>query len=291
MAKNKRKISSTQRDKSVIEVAKKLKAAGILSKKANLHSGRYVSRGVLKKVIEKQHLAHLNYQAVKVPKELAKAAKERGFEVVGGNKIVGPKDGMFSRRLKAGELTGVKPVKGGYFEEVVLPYSVFDMKSLVHQLELGIDSYKLPNEQFAFKFHGHESYKAFMNTEQMLTYLRGYKTLFDPGGSLKPEELTEEFQNLVILRLHPNDTRRLIPSKERRKKMGRTNATGRNTGRAGKTLSERLAAMHPRRAEAVRKKRAERAQKQREEMAKDPKKLEAYRAAARKRAHKSYHGE
>lgn len=289
MAKNKRRISATQRDKSVIEVAKKLKKAGILSKQVNLHSGRYVSRGVLKKVIEKQHLAHLDYQAVKVSRAVAQAAKERGFEVVAGNKIIGPKDTLFKKRLISGELTGVKPVKGGYMEEVVLPHTVFDMKSLVHQLELGIDSLKLPNEQFAFKFFGHESYKAFMNTEQMLTYLRGYKTLFDPGGSLKPEELTEEFQNLVIVRLHPNDTRRLIPSKERRKKMGRVNPTGRNTGNNRKTLSERLASMHPRRAERVRAKRAERAKQQRENMT--PEQKAAYKEAARKRAHKSYHGE
>lgn len=287
MAKNKRRISATQRDKAVIDVAKKLKKAGILSKKANLHSGRYVSRGVLKKVIEKQHLAHLNYQAVKVSKDLARQAKERGFEVVAGNKIVGPRDGAFKKRLLSGELTGVKPIKGGYMEEVVLPHTVWDMRSLVNQLETGIDSLKLDNEYFAFKFYGHESYRAFMDTQDMLKYLRGYKTLFDPNGALKPEELTEEFQNLVIFRLHRNDVRRLIPTPDWRKKNRKPDRTGRSSGR--KTLSERLENMHPNRAAKIRADRAAKQKAKRDAMT--PAERDAYKIAARKRAHKSYHGQ
>lgn len=287
MAKNKRRISATQRDKAVIEVAKKLKKAGILSKKANLHSGRYVSRGVLKKVIEKQHLAHLNYQAVKVSKKLAEEARQRGFEVVQGNKIVGPRDTLFKKRLLAGELTGVKPVKGGYMEEVILPHTVWDMRSLVNQLESGIDSLKLDDEQFAFKFYGHESYRAFMDTDDMLKYLRGYKTLFDPNGALKPEELTEEFQNLVIFRLHRNDIRQLIPTVEWRKKNRKPDRKGRS-GSGRKSLSERLDGMHPNRAAKVRQLRAEKEKAKRDAMT--PKQRKAYKEAARKRAHKSYHG-
>lgn len=287
MAKNKRRISATQRDKAVIDVAKKLKKAGILSKKANLHSGRYVSRGVLKKVIEKQHLAHLNYQAVKVPKKLAQEAKERGFEVVAGNKIIGPRDGAFKKRLLSGELTGVKPIKGGYMEEVVLPHTVWDMRSLVAQLETGIDTLKLPNEYFAFKFYGNESYRAFPDTEDMLKYLRGYKSIFDLNGSLKPEELQEEFQNLVIFRLHRNDAGRLIRSPDRRKKERKPNHTGRSSGR--KTLSERLEQMHPRRAEKIRADRAAKAKEKRDAMT--PAQREAYKEAARKRASKSYYGQ
>lgn len=238
-------------------------------------------------------MANLNYKAIKVSRKVAKAAKERGFEVVRGNYIIGPNERTFKKRLQEGQLTGVKPVKGGYMEEVVLPHTVFDMRSLVAQLEEGIDTLKLDNEQFAFKFYGHESYRAFMNTEQLLNYLRSYKSMFDVGGSMKAEDLTEEFENLVILRLHRNDTRRLIPSKDLRKKQrrGRPNATGRS-GSNRRSLAEKLAQIHPAEANRIRKKRAEKARLQREEMrTKDPVGYKAYKEAARKRAHKYYHGE
>lgn len=289
MAKNKRKISKAQRDKISIDIAKALKKSGILSKQTNLHSGRYISRDVLAKVKQYQFAADLGYKATPVSKEVAKAAKERGFQVVGGNKIIGPNTAQFSKRIKEGKLTGVRPVKGGLMEEVVLPHSVMDMYSLVAQLEEGIDTLKLPEEQFAFKFFGNESYRAFRDTADLLGYLKHYKSIFTPSGSLKAEDLQEEFQNLVLFRLHPHDVDRNIrgPAKRKADKLaaGKTGADGR---RPKKSLAEKLQNMPQERAKRIRDKMAKQSSERRAALAANPAKQEEYRQKARERARASY---
>ena len=217
MAKSKARISQAQRDKIVIETAKILKSKGLLSKQANLHSGRFVSRGVLKRVKELQHVAALDYIGVKVPAKTIKAAKERGYMISNG-RVIGPKSTRFRNRINKGELTGIKPVRGGFMEEVTLPHTVMDMYGLVDQLETGIDTFKLDNEHFAFRYKGAESFRGFRDTEDLLSYLKHYKAIFAPGGSLKAEDLQEEFDALTIFRLHPNDERYLLPSKAERAK-------------------------------------------------------------------------
>lgn len=281
MSKNKRRIASTQRDKIAIQVAKELKKAGILSKQANLHSGKYISRGVLQKVKEYRAAADLGYKAVTVSKATAKAAKERGYQVVQGNRIIGPATPQFRNRLKAGALTGVKPVRGGLMEEVTLPHTVMDMHSLVAQLEDGIDTLKLPDEYFAFKYKGAESYRAFMNTDDLLEYLKHYKGIFSPNGSLKAEDLQEEFDALTIFRLHRHDIRANIRGPGRRPKAPSSN-------RNRKSLAEKLETMHPDRAARIRKKMAAKSAAQREARMANPVALERYKEKARVRAAKSY---
>jgi hypothetical protein len=288
MAKNKRRISAAQRDKSVLETAKILKSKGLISKQANLHSGRFVSRGVLKKVKELQHVAALDYVGIKANKDVIKAAKERGY-MVANNRVIGPKSTSFRNRMQKGELTGIKPVKGGFMEEVVLPHTVMDMMSLMEQLENGIDTLKMPNEQFAFKFFGNESYRAFRDTEDLLQYLRHYKSIFTPSGSLKNEDLQEEFQNLTIMRLHVADIGLTIRSPDTRRKQ-KKEARARGEGRAykGRSLAEKLEAMHPQRAARIRKKMAERSAEKRAKLAADPKKHKEYKEKAKERAKRSY---
>ena len=294
MAKNSRKPSAAQRDKSNIERAKILKKAGILSKQAKLHSGSYISKEVLRKVRQYQSSADLGYKAVKVSKATAQAAKERGYQVVAGNKIIGPATPTFRNRLKKGELTGVRPVKGGMMEEVILPHSVYDMRSLAEQLESGIDTLKMPNEQFAFKYHGNESYRAFMNSQQLLDYLRHYKGLSYMNGSQKPEDLQEEFEALTIFRMHPNDVTKNIRGPQRRvqdRKRERMQAIKDGTYVAkphkGKSRAERLAAMHPMRQRKFLEREAARDRARRDAIAADPAKAKAYKEAAKARAKRS----
>lgn len=218
MSKNSRKPSAAQRDKLAIEIAKRLKKAGVLSKQAKLHSGRYISKEVLRKVRQYQDIARLNYGTVKVSKEIAQAAKERGYAVVQGNRIVGPKTAQFRNRLRSGAVTGVKPVTGGYMEEVILPHTVADIPSLMGQLESGIDTLKLPNEQFAFKYRGNESYRSFMNSKQLYEYLQHYKGFSQQSMSEKPEDQQEDFDAITIFRLHPNDVPFNLPTIRERKK-------------------------------------------------------------------------
>lgn len=248
MSKNKRKIGTAQRDKYNISVAKKLKQAGIISKQAKLHSGKYISRGVLAKVREYEAAANLGYRAVTVTKEIARAAKERGYQVVAGNKIIGPNSNTFRARLKGGTITGVRPVKGGMMEEVSLPHNVMDMQSLVAQLQDGIDTLKMPEEHFAFKYHGNESYRTFMSSHELIEYMMHYRNIFDKTGSLKAEDLQEEFAEFKIFRLHPSSIRQNIPGptfrrKRAEKKRREAIARGEAVPKRGKTWAERMASM------------------------------------------------
>lgn len=252
MKKSKRKTSSAQRDKYNISVAKKLKEAGIISKRANLHSGHYISKGVLSKVRAYEAVANLGYKAVPVSKDIAKAAKERGYQVVAGNKIIGPNSPTFKKRLKEGVITGVRPVKGGMMEEVSLPHNVMDMQSLVTQLQEGIDTLKMPEEHFAFKYHGNESYRTFMSSRELIEYMMHYRGIFDHAGSLKAEDLQEEFAEFKIFRLHPSTIRQNIPGpnfRKRRAKQKRADAIARGEPVPPlfnrKTWQERMDAMTP----------------------------------------------
>ena len=256
MAQSKRKIYKTQRDKKAIAIAKKLKAEGVISKQAKLHGGRYISKEVLQKVKEYQAIARLNYTTIAVDKKTAKAAKERGYTVVQGNRIVGPKTPSFRNRLKSGQLTGVKPVKGGYMEEVTLPHTIYDMQTLIEAGD--IDTLKLDNEYFAFKYKGAESYRVFQNTQLMLDYILGYKSVAAAIKTQKPEDLQEEFSNFTIMRLHADDIRNVIPTaQERRRRAAAARAEKIRNGeyitrKSKKTWKERLDNMPEYRAEKLR---------------------------------------
>lgn len=292
MVKSKAKASAAQRDKTNILIAKILKEKGVISKQANLHSGRYISKGVLKKVRQYEQIARLDYVTVKVNKAVAKAAKERGYEVVQGNRVVGPKSTQFRNRLKKGEITGIKPVKGGYMEEVILPHTIFDMRGLIEQLKEGIDTLKLPSEQFAFKYRGNESFRAFMNSQQLLDYLMHYKGIETAINSNKAEDLQEEFDAITIFRLHPNDISKALPNqKERQKRSAARRAERiRNGEYVPRRVSrkDRLAKLPPKvRERILEKDRLAKAAK-RAALQSDPKALEQYRQAARERAAKSW---
>lgn len=292
MAKSKRKPSATQKDKYWIQVAKRLKENGIISKQAKLHGGKFISKEVLKKAKQFEHTALLNYKTVKVSKSVAQAAKDRGFQVVAGNKIIGPKDPKFRNRLKSGAITGVKPVKGGMMEEVILPHTIYDMRTLMETLEDGgLDSLKLTNEQFAFKYKGNESYRAFMNGQQLLEHLRHYKGVNSAIMSNKAEDLQEEFDAFTIFRLHPSFRGMNLPSvEERAKRRAARRAQAIRDGkyivrkRRGKTRADRLDNMPEWRVNKILDKAAEYDRKRRAKLQENPAKLQEYRDKAKARA-------
>ena len=290
MANHKRKIYSTQRNKLAIQVAKYLKEKGIISKQAKLHGGKYISREVLAKVHKYQDAAALGYTTVKVSKATAKAAKDRGFQVVRGNRIIGPATPTFRNRLKAGQMTGIRPVKGGYLEEVELPHTIYDFATLIEHGD--IDSLKLPNEYFAFTYNGGESKATFGSTKQLIDYIMGYKSVQrDLEQSQRPEDRQEAFEKFVIMRLHPNDVRLLIPNAETRyrramAKRAQMIRDGQITKRRGRSWADKLENMSPRQAARVREKKRLAAEKYREKMSKVD--LKAYKEKGRERARQSY---
>lgn len=283
MAKSRRKIYATQQDKVTVALAKKMKERGLLSKQAKLHGGHYISQGVLKKVRELKTVAALNYKGHKVSRAVAKAAKERGYSVIMGNRIIGPAEQRFTRRLKRGELTGIIPVKGGFMEQVTLPHTVFDFHTLIEQLGEGIDSLKLPDEQFAFTYRGHKSLVAFPDTESLLKRFLHYESRFNQGEL--PENTEDElFDSFVIFRLHREDVPANIPSRDERRAMRKRQMTPTGRSYSGPTRAEKLDRMHPDRAARQRARYAERDRLKREKIRANASTDRIYKEASKLRA-------
>ena len=295
MAKHKRKISASQRDKVAIAKAVVLKRKGLLSKQTKLHGGKYISRGVLKKVEQYQHVATPAYRTIEVPKKFADAAKEAGYEVVRGKFLVIPNDPEWIKRLKkaikefqeTGKtdfLAGIRPVKGGHIEEVILPFDPQNIQELVELIESeNIDKLKLPDEMFAFQVGGDQqggasgmSWRGYFSSKDMAEKFRHYKPdIFVVG--------------LKFFRLHPEDQSKFILDEKgrnswRKKQSGmRQDARG-NIVRKKSTRLDDLARINPRKAEKIRAHNREQARKQYEKKKNDP----IYMMKARERARESY---
>lgn len=200
MAKRKRAPSLKQRDKATIAQAKMLKAMGVLSKKTKLHGGKFVSRGVVKRVHDLGWIVQNNQKAVKVPRALLEKAKEQGLHTV-GNRIVVPRDGRSTRRLEQGILTGVKYVPGGQMQVVHLPYS--SMSEFLAALQSGeIDRLKDSKEHFAFKYFGNTS-NAFRNSQHLYEWLIKYDSITNPSTGETLSNLNKQYSNFVLYKLIP----------------------------------------------------------------------------------------
>jgi hypothetical protein len=103
-------VYTTQRDKTVIALAKKAKATGMLSKNTKLHGGKYVSRGTLAKVRQLKDYIERDYHTVPVSKKMAEELRKEGLEVRGLRAVVAPgRAGRVQRAdLKHGVITGVE---------------------------------------------------------------------------------------------------------------------------------------------------------------------------------------
>lgn len=205
MAKRKRIPSQAQRDKSNIDVAKYLKKQGLISKQAKLHGGRYISRGVLKKVEALRWVQQNNYQAVKTTRKNAQKAREEGLAVFGQRLIV-PKDKRSKKRIQQGIITGVRPVPGGSMYMVVLPYT--SMLEFLAALQSGeLDKFKSPKEAFAFTIYGNQSFKSFRNSQELYEWLMYYQNIVNPFTGLPLEHSDEILENFRLYRLLPSEWR------------------------------------------------------------------------------------
>lgn len=269
MAKVTRKVSASQQDKFSITIAKILKKKGVISKQAKLHGGKYISRSVLKKVREFQHVAKDDYKAVKVPRALAKKAREEGYQVV-GNRVIAPNDRSWIKRLKNGILSGIKPVKGGHMAEVTIPFTVDNVDSLINRLQTTtMDDLKLEDELFAFSFFGNMSFQAFHSTEQMRNYLEHYRQ----DVSIK---------DLKFYRLLRDEHDLFILGPQRRAKLNPRQIIKRGRGER-ESYIQKLDRLNPTKADRLRKKWREKAARKQEAINADPAKYEAFKAKARER--------
>lgn len=277
MAKSRsRKPSANQRSKQTIEAAKYLKSKGFISKKANLHSGRYVSPGVLRKVIKFQSEREAGYKTIKAPRKILLEAKENGFTVTNGRLVV-PNDKHFIKRIfREGLVAGVTPVKGGQMERVILPLDLFDLTGFIDRLDGPfVDDYKRPGEQFAFSYYGHMSYVAFPSTlgeRGLRKYLERY--------NLGVDRVTDvaNFRNFQLFRLNPVDISKFLPSQEQRQAAAKKRRQARG---APVHRRQGVKVMHPARLARYQKRHAEQEANRRAKFT--PEKLELERAKSRER--------
>lgn len=271
MVKHRRKPSAAQRDKFSIGLAKILKRKGVISKQAKLHGGKYLSRSVLKKVREFQHVATDDYyRPVKVSPKLAKQAREAGYQVT-NSRIIAPNDNAWIARIKRGILGGIQRVKGGHIESVEIDFTAANIGELTHEIETtNLENLKLEDELFAFTFFGNMSHKGFHSAEQMREYLKYY----DPEKTIK---------GIKFYRLRREDHDMFILGPQRRAKLNPKNFVKRGRSGEGESRIQRLDRLNPTKAAKVRKKWAEKAQTKREKIAANPAKYEAEKAKARER--------
>lgn len=285
MAKSKTKISSTQRDKIAIARAKALKKAGILSKQTKLHGGQYISARVLKKVKEYSALIDHGYKAHSAPRDVVKAAKDRGFLTIGGTKVVGPSKPKFRNNLKQGVLTGVQPLRKGYMEVIDLPHSIYDLHGLYEALgDDGLNSLKDDNEIFAFSFHGNmqrANAKPFRSTQELREYLFQYKGIQSALMSNSAEAMTEELNAISIIRIRNDDQHLFIPRPSQRRLLHAARGTTypRKRGRGEGLSIEKQEALRKKRAEKAAKKRARMTEAQLEKVRKQNRESLARRRA------------
>lgn len=279
MSKRKRNISQAQRDKLAIETAKILKRKGILSKQTKLHGGKYISRSVLKKTIEYQSYAAPGYTALPVKKDVAKAAKAEGY-VVSNGRIIAPRDHDFIKRIKAGALSGVKPVPGGTMAEITIPFTARNMRELVDMIESGnLDALKLPSEMYAFSIGDNMSFRAFGSVREMRNKFLEYNPEINISA-------------IKLFRMHPDDQADFIPSLRQRKLMYKQRqrspeSIARSNQRRSERL-ERMARLFPARYELMMKAKREKSAKKYARVKADPAKYEATLKRGRERARKSH---
>lgn len=289
MAKRKAKPSAAQQDKIAIEIAKKLKRKGILSKQTKLHGGKYISRGVLKKVVEYQSYASGSYRLLDVSKAKKKVdiaqARLEGYTVIGRNKLIIPNNKKFAERiLNEGLLSGVKPVKGGQMSEVHMPFTPENMVQLMRDMEENeelLDAMKLEDERFAFQIWdegiGGMSTRAFRDTYEMRKHFQHYNPKI-PVGAVK------------FFRLHRDDEDLFIPDIKERERINRENRIRKRTsqdrrGPSGRKMTRMqwLDEYFPDRANALRDRNMAKSQAIRDARAANPAAYDAFKEKERLR--------
>lgn len=175
-------------------------------------------------------------------------------------------------------------------EVVHLPGTIMDMHALVAKLgtRQGLDALKQPDEIFAFKFFGNDSYMSFINSQTLLDYLTHYKSIFSRNGdtsSIRPEDLHDQFRNLVLIRMKPDDWADLGESRSERRPSPRYSTRPGSGGRE-RPYRKPKSQMLPAKAKRLRAADAELARRHRAGLEGDA--LERYREQARARAKKSH---
>lgn len=270
-SKTTRKPSASQADKYNIQIAKWLKQKGLVSKQANLHQGRFISKDVLKKVQNLKWVFESGYTTIKVTPKQAKEAAIQGFTAT-RNRIVAPNNRKAQAALRKAEYGGVVPVRSGYIEAVKIPGDIYTVRQLAQNAKK-LDALKRDEEVFAFKLKGYLSWKFFRSTQAMVEYLSNYTSV--------QENEAMAFSALNVVRLNSGDFKalRLQSSDENEEKRRLRDLDRRAKDRdrsGGKSYYRKMASGDENRFKRFKKRLAKQSQTQYEKMKSDPIRYAAY---------------
>lgn len=206
----------------------KLKKKGIVSAKVDARSQK-ATKYMKAKVRQYEDVLAGNAIAVKAKKDVREKYTSAGVFGERGSFLIVPKEHERSRaRIKKGRdlIEIITPLKWGEEREIVLPFKATDMMDLARRIEAdpSFDDFKKGDEQFAFRLYGHNSRKAFVNSEEFVEHvLKHYQHLF--SGSKGRQAI----KHLSVLRFKSYADE--IPDSNETKYYGKgkkPNATGRN---------------------------------------------------------------
>lgn len=185
----------------------KLKAKGLISKRANLRRAK-PSPALLKKLDMLKPVLSNHAQAVKMSPTQRREYKQAGRKVYGQYVVFDKSPETTIKLNKRGEVVLHSPFNRPGFDQILLPVNVRNFDSFYqwiteHPEEL--DAMAGPFGYFGFTFYGNHARET-GDGEWLREYLRHYKPLFHDGNGVeKAEDANAAFQHLTLYRLNSEE--------------------------------------------------------------------------------------
>ena len=183
----------------------KLKAKGLISKRANLRKAK-PSSALLKKLDRLGPVLTGHAQAVKLTPVQRKDFKEAGFPIYGKFTVFDKQPGEKIAINKNNEVVVKSPDNRPGFVQVILPVNVRNFAAFYEWITdkpEELDAMLSPYAYFGFSFYGNHSHNT-GDAEWLREYLRHYKPLFgenEDGSGVKAEDADAAFRSLLLFRL------------------------------------------------------------------------------------------
>jgi hypothetical protein len=266
-------------DPKIIELVKKLKQRGFFSKTTNLKSGRSVSKYAASKAKRLAPYIDLDYKAYKVSRSNLKKGAAAELLII-NNRIVGPSDRRFKKRIDKGNLGGILPVAGGELRQLIIPMTVTTLESFLRFIRNDIDKLKYKNESFMFKLRENKSTRTFIAGKDIADWITSY-SIFESWIEGAGDIITD----LIIYRLHPRDAQTFLPDQVTRQ---RDNAARRALQKQkDRQLLSKYYTLDSKATERKKNKDRIRQANKRKELTSDPKKLTEYLSKMREKNRES----
>lgn len=217
---------------------------------------------------------------VKLSKTETKNLKAAGYDVYKGRTIfphsAGEKVGVSHGHAKIRQPHGVS--------SVTIPVQYHNLDSYLKAIrknEKTIDAMKKRDEYFAFRFYGHQSLAIYRNIDLLIDDLMHYEAVENARHSKSAKSMNEIYRNLEIVTVH----RQRDWTESGQRQRDRRSTYDPEAYQRAKAKRERGPGWKKQEFDDY---QAEKQRRARARLKKHPKDYEAYKAAARKRAAKSW---